>query len=845
MAYPIKYIENNLVWNHDGECFAYYELIPYNYSFLSVEQKEAVHDAFRQLIAQNRDGKIHALQISTESSIRAAQERSKQEVTGKLKDVACAKIDAQTEALISMIGENQVDYRFFIGFKLLVNEQEVTMKQFRREAKTAVSDFLHEVNHKLMGDFVSMSNEEIWRFQKMEKLLENKISRRFKVRRLNKDDFGYLIEHLYGQTGTAYEDYEYYLPKKRFQEETLVKYYDLIKPTRCLIEENQRYLKIEQEDGTVYAAYFTIIAVGVSGAAKRKNALGENVIIQSIGACSGVIVAGAIFTLPALYILQDKYPEMTVNFFQMFVSSLLGGILGILFLIPFRKYFVSDKHGEYPFPEATASTQVLVSGEKGGSQAKPLLFAGLIGGLYDFIVATFGWWNENFTTRVCGWGEMVAEKAKLVMKINTGAAVLGLGYIVGLKYAAIICAGSLVVWLVIVPGMALLFGDQVLNAWNPALTQTISEMSPELIFKEYAKSIGIGGIAMAGVIGIVRSWGIIKSAVGLAAKEMGGKKVEANVIRTQKDLSMKIIAFGSIFTILLILLFFFFDVMHGNVLHSIVAILLVAGIAFLFTTVAANAIAIVGTNPVSGMTLMTLILASVVMVAVGLKGATGMVAALVMGGVVCTALSMAGGFITDLKIGYWLGSTPAKQETWKFLGTLVSAATVGGVIMILNKTYGFSTGALAAPQANAMAAVIDPLMNGVGAPWLLYGIGAVLALVLTYFKVPALAFALGMFIPLELNLPLLVGGAVNWYVTTRSKDEAVNAERGEKGTLLASGFIAGGALMGVVSAAMRFGGINLINEEWLSNPLSEVLSMAAYILLIIWLVKASMHIKKK
>lgn len=587
-----------------------------------------------------------------------------------------------------------------------------------------------------------------------------------------------------------------------------------------------------------------IIAVGVSGAAKRKNALGENVIIQSIGACSGVIVAGAIFTLPALYILQDKYPEMTVNFFQMFVSSLLGGILGILFLIPFRKYFVSDKHGEYPFPEATASTQVLVSGEKGGSQAKPLLFAGLIGGLYDFIVATFGWWNENFTTRICGWGEMMADKAKVVLKINTGAAVLGLGYIVGLKYAAIICAGSLVVWLVIVPGMSILFGDQVLNAWNPALTQTISEMSPELIFKEYAKSIGIGGIAMAGVIGIVRSWGIIKSAVGLASKEMGGKKVETNVIRTQKDLSMKIIAFGSIFTILLISVFFFFDVMHGNVLHSIVAILLVAGIAFLFTTVAANAIAIVGTNPVSGMTLMTLILASVVMVAVGLKGATGMVAALVMGGVVCTALSMAGGFITDLKIGYWLGSTPAKQETWKFLGTLVSAATVGGVIMILNKTYGFSSGALAAPQANAMAAVIDPLMNGVGAPWLLYGVGAVLALVLTYFKVPALAFALGMFIPLELNLPLLVGGAVNWYVTSRSKDEAVNTERGEKGTLLASGFIAGGALMGVVSAAMRFGGINLVNEEWLNNSWSEVASLGAYILLIIWLVKASMHIKK-
>lgn len=587
-----------------------------------------------------------------------------------------------------------------------------------------------------------------------------------------------------------------------------------------------------------------IIAVGVSSATKRKNSLGENVMIQSIGACSGVIVAGAIFTLPALYILQEKYPEMTVNFMQMFISSLLGGVLGILFLIPFRKYFVKDKHGEYPFPEATASTQVLVSGEKGGDQAKPLLIAGAIGGLYDFIVGSFGWWNENFTSRVCGWGEMIADKFKLVFKINTGAAVLGLGYIIGLKYAAIICAGSLAVWLIIVPGFSLIWGDQVLNAWNPEIATAVKDMSPEMIFKEYAKSIGIGGIAMAGIIGIVRSWGIIKSAVSLASKEMGGKKAKDNVERTQKDIPMKIIAFGSIFTLLLILLFFYFDVMQGNILHTAVAILLVAGISFLFTTVAANAIAIVGTNPVSGMTLMTLILASVIMVAVGLNGATGMVAALVMGGVVCTALSMAGGFITDLKIGYWLGSTPRKQETWKFLGTLVSAATVGGVIMVLNDSYGFTSGQLAAPQANAMAAVIDPLMNGVGAPWLLYGTGALLALVLTFFKVPALAFALGMFIPLELNLPLLVGGAVNWYVTTRSKDEAVNNARNEQGTLLASGFIAGGALMGVVSAIMRYCNINFINEAWLSNPMSEIISLIAYILLILFLVKASLKLKK-
>ena len=587
-----------------------------------------------------------------------------------------------------------------------------------------------------------------------------------------------------------------------------------------------------------------IIAVGVSSATKRKGALGENVIIQSIGACSGVIVAGAIFTLPALYILQEKYPEMTVNFMQMFISSLLGGVLGILFLIPFRKYFVKEKHGEYPFPEATASTQVLVSGEKGGDQAKPLLLAGLVGGLYDFIVGTLGWWNENFTSRVCGWGEALADKFKLVFKINTGAAVLGLGYIVGLKYAAIICAGSIAVWLIIVPGLPLIWGDQVLNAWNPDITLAVKDMTPEQIFSEYAKSIGIGGIAMAGIIGIVRSWDIIKSAVSLAGKEMGGKKVTETTERTQKDLSMKFIAFGSIFTLLLILAFFYFDVMQGDVMHTVVAILLVAVISFLFTTVAANAIAIVGTNPVSGMTLMTLILASVIMVAVGLKGTTGMVAALVMGGVVCTALSMAGGFITDLKIGYWLGSTPKKQESWKFLGTLVSAATVGGVIMILNDSYGFTSGQLAAPQANAMAAVIDPLMNGVGAPWLLYGIGAMLALVLTFCKVPALAFALGMFIPLELNLPLLVGGAINWYVTTRSKDEAVNSARGEKGTLLASGFIAGGALMGVVSAILRYCNVNVINDSWLNDPMSQVVSLVAYICLIVFLVKASMKIKK-
>ena len=583
-----------------------------------------------------------------------------------------------------------------------------------------------------------------------------------------------------------------------------------------------------------------IIAVGVSTAAKRHNPLGENVIIQSIGACSGAVVSGAIFTLPAIYILKDKYPGMSASFVEIFLSSLLGGILGILFLIPFRKYFVSDMHGKYPFPEATATTQVLVSGAKGGKQAKPLLLAGLVGGLYDFIVATFGWWNENFTTRVIGLGETIADKAKLVFKVNTGAAVLGLGYIVGLKYALIICLGSLTVWWLIVPIMAVLFDGQVLNQWDPGITTPVGDMSPEQIFTSYGKYIGIGGIAMAGIIGIINSWGIIKNAVSLAAREMrGGKNSGSEVPRTQRDIPFKIIAIGAIVTLVVIFLFFWFGVMKGNLLFAAVGILLVAVIAFLFTTVAANAIAIVGSNPVSGMTLMTLILASVVMVAVGLKGTGGMVAALIMGGVVCTALAVSGSFVTDLKIGYWLGTTPKKQETWKFLGTLVSAATVGGVMILLDKTYGFASGQLAAPQANAMAAVIDPLMNGVGAPWTLYGIGAVIAIILTLFKVPALAFALGMFIPIELNIPLLVGGAINWYVTTRSKDPEINKARGEKGTLLASGFIAGGALMGVVSALLRFGGINLVNAEWLANPLSQVCALAAYILLITYFIRST------
>ena len=573
-----------------------------------------------------------------------------------------------------------------------------------------------------------------------------------------------------------------------------------------------------------------IIAAGIAGVTKRKNSLGENVIIQSIGAASGIVVAGAIFTLPALYILQAKYPEITVNFLEVFLSSLLGGLLGILFFIPFRKYFVKDMHGKFPFPEATATTQVLISGQKGGSQAKPLLMAGLVGGLYDFFLSTFGWWKEVLSTQAIPALQTFTHNTKMMFSINTGSAVLGLGYIVGLRYAFIIFAGSAFIWWCIVP----LLGSMV---------PEMAEMAPDAIFKDYARSIGIGGIAMSGVIGIIKSWGVIKSAVGLAGKSFSNKGDEEKPVRTQKDISMKLLVFALTAALIVTFVFFWIGVI-GNLTQAIVAFFVVVVIAFLFTTVAANAIAIVGSNPVSGMTLMTLIVASTIFVAIGLNGTQGIIASMVIGGVVCTALSMAGGMVTDMKIGYWLGSTPAKQQTWKAVGTLVSAATVGGVILLLNKAYGFTNpDVMAAPQANAMAAVIDPLMMGGDTPWILYSVGAVFACLLNWLGVPALAFSLGMFIPFHLNAPLLVGGAISWFVGSRSKDEKLNKARQEKGTLLASGFIAGGALMGVVSAGMTLSGFSY--ECPLSDGVTSALAVVIYLALIGFLIYSCLKAKKE
>jgi putative OPT family oligopeptide transporter len=575
-----------------------------------------------------------------------------------------------------------------------------------------------------------------------------------------------------------------------------------------------------------------ILAVGMAGMFARRSTISENVIIQSIGAASGTVVAGMIFTLPGLFILG-----LDVRFYQTFLAALLGGFLGIVFLVPLRRYFVKEQHGLLPFPEGTAIAEVLVTGEGGGEQAKVLVKAAVIGGVYDFCVATFGLWREVVSTRVVPALASVADSAKLVAKINVGAAVTGLGYIIGLKYASIIVAGSMLSWLVLIP--AIWYFGRHLGVPVGSADIPVSQMAAEDIFTNYVRHIGIGGIAMAGIIGILKSSKIIVSAFTVGFKEIFAKKDAAAgeaVERTDRDMKMSNVIIIIVATLLAIFLFFGLGVVDTWGIAGI-ALVVVAIISFLFTTVSARAIAIVGVNPVSGMTLMTLILASVILVKSGLRGDAGMLSALIIGGVVCTALATAGAFISDLKVGYWLGTTPRNQERLKFVGILVAALCVTGVLILLNRVYGF-TGpkALAAPQANAMAAVIKALMADTTAPWFLYLAGVFMAITLELIKVPPLPFALGMYLPIQLNTPMLAGGFIAHLVATRSKNDEVNTRRRERGTLIASGFIAGGALMGVVSALIALPGWNeKLNTGIAERPVGEVIAVVAFLALCFYL----------
>lgn len=595
----------------------------------------------------------------------------------------------------------------------------------------------------------------------------------------------------------------------------------------------------------------SIIAVGLSTALKKKNALGQNIIIQSVGSTSGVIVAGAIFTIPGLYILQAKYPEIEVNFLQIFLSSLLGGFMGILFLIPFRKYFVKDMHGKFPFPEATATTEILITGEKGGSQAGILITSGLAGGVFEFLFSSMKLWAETLTSRIVPVGEMIADQYKMVMKMSVSPLVFSFGYLVGLKFSLIITVGSLLSWFVFVPLIHSIGGIAVgAGGVNP-----FDAMTAEAIFKMYVRPIGIGAIAMAGIIGIIRSSSVIGSAFKLAVNGIFGGKVEVkaeDTERTNVDMKMTFIMLLSFMVIAAVFAFLLLGV-NITFMQAVIALITIIVIAFLFTTVAANAIAIVGSNPVSGMTLMTLIVSSFVLVGAGLTGPMGMVSSLVIGGIVCTALSMAGGFITDLKVGYWLGTTPYQQQKWKFLGTLFSSATVGLVIYVLAQAYGFvqtplTPDPLVAPQANAMAAVIEPLMlPGAQVHWILYVVGAVLSLLMLWLGISPLAFALGMFIPLDLNTPLVVGGLLAHYLGKDKKcGEKLARARTQRGTLIASGFIAGAALFGVVGAFLLFFGVKTDLHIWAEGAKgAEWVALFAFILLISYFVWDSRRAKEE
>lgn len=576
------------------------------------------------------------------------------------------------------------------------------------------------------------------------------------------------------------------------------------------------YIALKLGQGIESAIPISILAVGFSVLAVKvmkshASSLLENVNVLAIGATSGIVAGGSVFTMPAIYILGL---EGRSSFWQIFLVPLLGAVLGVFLLAPFRRYFTRDLHGKLPFPEARATTEILVAGKRGGESAKVLSYSAGLAALFDFVGPAMRGWAEVFSTGAIGALTQFTERTKAVFTMNTSAAVFGLGYIMGIRYASIILAGSMISFLVLVP----LFGwlgrfipEPILGAALP-----LSEMPAREIFFDYVRPIGIGGIFAAGVLSILKMSPVIvqatRQAFGEVARLVRGQGAKAEEVRTDRSLPMSAVLVGVTAVGLAILAYFRFSVLagvEGASRLALVSTLMTLVIAFLFASVSAWAIAMISITPISGMTLTTLIVTAVALASLGLSGADGMLQTLLIGGVVCTALSMSGSLVTQYKIGYWLGATPRKIEISNLLGAAVASAATTAVILLMAHVYGFSPSPehlnpLPAPQPNAMAAVLRGVMGESGAPWFLYAIGAVFAVAAEMCKVSGLAFALGMYLPMDLNSPLVVGAAAGWFVQHSTGDAKLSKARHEKGTLIASGFIAGGALIGVFTALLRF-----------------------------------------
>jgi putative OPT family oligopeptide transporter len=592
----------------------------------------------------------------------------------------------------------------------------------------------------------------------------------------------------------------------------------------------------------------SILAIGLARTYKRRSSLLENVIITGIGGVAGSVVAGAIFTLPALYILQlNPHPVQTI-----FVG-LAGGCLGVLFLIPLRRYFVRDMHGILPYPEATAITEVLVTGEKGGSQARLLLQATAIAGVYDFFVTTFQVWKEYLDFQFVPVFQSLNERAKMVFRFDAIGFILGLGYVMGLRSSMILCAGGVLSNFVLVP-LIWFVGNHIDYSVYPAAIP-ISKMTAFMIYRNYVRFIGVGAIATAGIFGIIKSLKVVAGSFGIALKVFRKGESEAQA-RTDRDVPMMAILLGVVVSAVGTAAF----LGHLPVSWTVVLIgtVLALVFSFFFTSVAANAIATTARNPVSGMTMLTIIISSIVLLRFGVSGTSGMFFVMAIAGMVCTALSVSGQAITDLKTGYWLGSTPAAQEKIKFVGVIAAAIATGLTIVMLARTFQFgeavagnSNPVLPSPQASIMKALVEGFMSHQPVAYLLFGVGAAVAVILEMLGQPSLIFALGMYLPLELNTPALVGGFLSHLLNKRADKKGGAAGRSirERGVIIASGLMAGGALGGVFGAALRL--VPRFKESWVhlpfyeNEPVSQTVSAAMFVGLCLYVWFGSLRKKRE